>query len=433
MKKLSKKILALLLSFILSVAVLPVTGIQLKASAYTGSEVVAYARQYLGCPYVSGKTGPDAFDCSGFVSFVFGHFGVSIPNSTYTIWNNMSSYGTVIDHGSIAKAQTGDVIVWSGHVAIYTSNGGCIEALNPRYGVTEALAVNSHSNGMNYYVLRIKGVSGSSTEPDEKPVVKKAPDKPSLSVDKNLINEGDTATFHWDAVSGADKFQVVCSTLAGVQTLCEDTKETSKSITFTNEGTYTVSVSAVNEAGSSQSNKVIISVWKTSHTHKYISKITTDATCEKDGLKTYSCLFCTETYTETIPATGHNYGSWIVITPATTTSAGKKQHTCKNCKKVEEEIIPQLPADAVVVDKATIALNYKASATITANKDVTWTTSNPLVAVVDSNGNVYGNGVGTAVITATNGSNSATCVVKVSYAWWQWLINTFLLGFIWYK
>ena len=161
-----KKVLSMFLALIMIVSIIPMTSIE--ASALTGSEIVAYARQFLGYPYVWGAKGPDSFDCSGFVYYVFNHFGIYIPAYTYTVWNNPTDYGTVIATGNTSNAQPGDLIQWESHVAIYTGNGRCIEALNANYGVTEAIPVNSHTNGLNYKVIRVYGVgsSGGGTTPE---------------------------------------------------------------------------------------------------------------------------------------------------------------------------------------------------------------------------------------------------------------------------
>lgn len=87
----------------------------------------------------------------------------------------------------------------------------------------------------------------------------------------------------------------------------------------------------------------------------------TPATCERAGTIVWKCSRCDETKTETIPATGHHwvdngeanhicdrdhltaahtYGDWVVVTPATCTTAGQKQHTCTECGHVETQEIP---------------------------------------------------------------------------------------------
>ena len=92
-----------------------------------------------------------------------------------------------------------------------------------------------------------------------------------------------------------------------------------------------------------------------------------------------------------------------------------------------------------------ISMNYKASAKIERNVNadagvkytVKYSSSNPSVATVDSNGNVKATGTGNATITCTvtdeyGNTVSDTCNVKVSYAWWQWIIVIVLFGWIWY-
>lgn len=78
------------------------------------------------------------------------------------------------------------------------------------------------------------------------------------------------------------------------------------------------------------------------HTHKYDSKITKAATCTSDGVKTYTCS-CGDKYTETIPATGHNWSSWKTVKQPTETSEGRDERTCSNCNAKESRTLPKLP------------------------------------------------------------------------------------------
>lgn len=63
--------------------------------------------------------------------------------------------------------------------------------------------------------------------------------------------------------------------------------------------------------------------------HDYASKITTKASCTEDGVLTYICTRCDESYTEKIPATGHKYND--VVTEASCDKGGYTLHTCANC------------------------------------------------------------------------------------------------------
>lgn len=97
------------------------------------------------------------------------------------------------------------------------------------------------------------------------------------------------------------------------------------------------------------------------------------------------------------------------------------------------------------VSVSDITMNYKKSTTImpdiTADPDAEYTieyeSSNPKIATVDENGNVYAAKKGEATITCTvtdsNGNTvSDTCNVKVKYSFGQWLIKILLFGWIWY-
>lgn len=65
------------------------------------------------------------------------------------------------------------------------------------------------------------------------------------------------------------------------------------------------------------------------HYHSYTEAITTAATCEADGIKTFTCAGCGNSYTEPIAATGHSITD--TITPATCTVKGFTTHKCANC------------------------------------------------------------------------------------------------------
>jgi len=63
------------------------------------------------------------------------------------------------------------------------------------------------------------------------------------------------------------------------------------------------------------------------HTHNYTETITTEATCEADGLKTFTCE-CGDTYTEPISATGHLYENYVSNNDATYLADGTETATC---------------------------------------------------------------------------------------------------------
>ncbi|WP_411335983.1 NlpC/P60 family protein [Ruminococcus gauvreauii] len=95
----------------------------------TGQSVVDYATQFVGNPYVwGGESLTNGADCSGFIMKVYEKFGVSLPHSSAA----MRSCGTGV---SYSQAMPGDIICYSGHVAIYMGGGSIVHASNERDGI----------------------------------------------------------------------------------------------------------------------------------------------------------------------------------------------------------------------------------------------------------------------------------------------------------
>jgi len=99
---------------------------QAPAAVSLGQQVVDFAKQYLGKPYVYGANGPNSFDCSGFTKFVFKNFGINIERTAASQLNN--GYYVPKD-----QLQLGDIVFFKqggvvNHVGIYIGDGVMIHA-----------------------------------------------------------------------------------------------------------------------------------------------------------------------------------------------------------------------------------------------------------------------------------------------------------------
>ncbi len=125
---------------------------QANKGSVKGSEIVAYAKKYLGSKYVYGGSSPSGFDCSGFTSYVYKHFGYSLSRSS----SAQSSNGRAVSKSNL---QLGDILCFArtskskkvGHVGIYIGGGKFIHAANARKGV---IISNVDGDGFYYVCAR---------------------------------------------------------------------------------------------------------------------------------------------------------------------------------------------------------------------------------------------------------------------------------------
>ena len=91
------------------------------------------------------------------------------------------------------------------------------------------------------------------------------------------------------------------------------------------------------------------------HEHSYTKTVLSNATCTTAGTVKYTCS-CGDSYTETIPATGHKSSGWIVDKAASIGVKGSKHKECTVCKKVlETSEIPAL--SRISISKASVTLS----------------------------------------------------------------------------
>ncbi|SIS68019.1 C40 family peptidase [Alicyclobacillus vulcanalis] len=134
----------------------PVSQAQLRQA------ILTYAKSFLGTPYTwGGDTPQTGFDCSGFVEYVFAHFGIQLPRESH----DQATVGTPV---SMANLQPGDLLFFSDtdsnaalyanhvtHVGIYMGNGAMIESSSAHNGEGVVIVQNVFQNP--YYVAHYYG------------------------------------------------------------------------------------------------------------------------------------------------------------------------------------------------------------------------------------------------------------------------------------
>ena len=89
-----------------------------------GNLVAGFAKKLVGTRYVYGGTSPrTGFDCSGFVRYVYAHFGLALPHSSYAQY----ALGRRVARSAL---RPGDLVFFDGlgHVGMYIGNGQFVHA-----------------------------------------------------------------------------------------------------------------------------------------------------------------------------------------------------------------------------------------------------------------------------------------------------------------
>lgn len=120
-----------------------------NASSSKGSEIVSYAMSFIGKPYKYGGSSPSGFDCSGFTSYVYKQYGITLNRTAASQAQN----GTKVSRSDL---QLGDLIMFCSpinHVGIYIGGGKIVHAANPSRGVTTDTILSGYYN-TNYNCAR---------------------------------------------------------------------------------------------------------------------------------------------------------------------------------------------------------------------------------------------------------------------------------------
>lgn len=131
------------------------------ASNVTGSQLVKYAKKFVGTPYSYGGADPSGFDCSGFTQYVYKRFGIRLPHSA----TDQMQVGRAVSRSDL---KPGDLVIWNGggHVGLFTGKG-FLSATSSKgiwqYSMSQWSQFQSYTTARR--VLPDSAVDGSATSP----------------------------------------------------------------------------------------------------------------------------------------------------------------------------------------------------------------------------------------------------------------------------
>ncbi len=127
----------------------------------TPQQLVAFATSLTGTPYLYASSDPNkGFDCSGFITYVFNHFHITVPRSSVQFTN----YGKEV---SLSTAKPGDLILFTGtdstirvvgHMGIITVAGDTIYFIHSTSGKAQGVTItplNEYYMGRFVKVIRV--------------------------------------------------------------------------------------------------------------------------------------------------------------------------------------------------------------------------------------------------------------------------------------
>lgn len=143
-----------------TVKVLPATQ-TVETKDIEPNDLIKYAKTLIGITYKYGSIDPkQGFDCSGFITHVFNHFGISVPRSSVDFTN-------VGEEIPVQESKPGDLILFTGtdstvrvvgHMGIIVENSDSTRFIHStsgkQYGVT-ITPLNSYYQGRFYKVIRV--------------------------------------------------------------------------------------------------------------------------------------------------------------------------------------------------------------------------------------------------------------------------------------
>ena len=180
----------------LAIALMVVSAVAQAQTRELADSLIDYGTMYLGKPYRRAGTGPSAFDCSGFTSYVYRRFGISLPHSSAA----QGTVGRPVE-GDLSELQKGDLVLFSGsrisgtigHVGIFIELDPSGESFSFIHAAVNGGVIISHSNE-DYYRKRFRAVRRVLPDFEEEEVYEFKLDTRAgavADVPKMMLAEGD--------------------------------------------------------------------------------------------------------------------------------------------------------------------------------------------------------------------------------------------------
>ncbi len=181
-----KNRIILLIVAVLILSASPLMTSEAKANGNLSEEIAAYALKFKGVPYKFGGTTPSGFDCSGYILYVYKHFGISLPRTSAEQFN----VGKAVSKSDLQK---GDLVFYANtykpgisHTGVYLGNGNVISAESRGINIS-----NIYTNP--YWGPKYAGARRVISEAAAEPVVASKPVALPPVTDGNFV---DVATTH---------------------------------------------------------------------------------------------------------------------------------------------------------------------------------------------------------------------------------------------